>query len=46
MNHRRRARERSRSVTGPSVELTIHELIVDGVEAAQRYPLGEAVQPS
>ena len=44
MNHRGRARGRSRIVTEPSVELTIQELIVDGVEASQRHPLGEAVR--
>jgi hypothetical protein len=44
MNHRRRARERSRNATRPSIELTIQELIVEGVEPAQRYPLGEAVR--
>lgn len=44
MNHRTRARERSRNATRPSVELTIQELIVDGIETSQRYPLGEAVR--
>ena len=44
MNHRQRVRDRWPNTTRPSVELTIQELIVEGVEASQRYPLGEAVR--